>query len=272
MLCDFVFYINRYIQYREATGLPQADGRKVIAMSLFGKDPKYTYGAIRNAQIVKIFFPGWNLRFFVPSVNSKEDWLVPERILFRLNLLGAEIVRVMPSVNIPPQFWSTLIADNKSVDYFLIRSPDHRLSDRDFELVEDWLKTKHPFHCIRDHKSQANSSLVPGLWGARVDEFVKLLSESMLTTIQKTLLNTSNSASLLMQEFLNEVLWPLVKDSIYCHDSVSCDKWPNSISIISKRLENAYLGQSYSAYGSVLNNLPLLPESSTVTCRGFSGM
>ena len=266
MLCDFVFYINRYIQYREATGLPQADGRKVIAMSLFGKDPKYTYGAIRNAQIVKMFFPGWNLRFYIPSASSKEEWLVPERIIFRLQLLGAEMVHVMPSLNIPPQFWSALIADNKSVNYFLIRNPDQRLSDRDFELVEDWLNTKRPFHCIRDHQSHVPLSIVQGLWGAKVEDFAKLRSVSMLATIQQAILKAKSTS---VQEFLNAVLWPLVKSSAYCHDSVSCDKWPNSVSISSKRQENVYLGQSFDAYGTVLNYLPSLPESSSMNCSGI---
>ena len=35
--------------------------RHVIAMSLYGGDDRYTFGAIRNAQLRPVIFPGWTL-------------------------------------------------------------------------------------------------------------------------------------------------------------------------------------------------------------------
>ena len=32
---------------------------------LYGKQPKYTLGAVRNAETVHKYFPGWTTRFYV---------------------------------------------------------------------------------------------------------------------------------------------------------------------------------------------------------------
>lgn len=41
--------------------------QNVIAMSLFGGNPRYYEGAIRNSELVKDIFPDWSLRFYVPD-------------------------------------------------------------------------------------------------------------------------------------------------------------------------------------------------------------
>jgi hypothetical protein len=45
--------------------------KKVISFSLWGDNPKYTIGAIKNAELTPIIYPGWISRFYcglsVPS-------------------------------------------------------------------------------------------------------------------------------------------------------------------------------------------------------------
>lgn len=36
----------------------------VVAFSLFGNDRKYTYGAVKNAELAKLYYPGWVVRFY----------------------------------------------------------------------------------------------------------------------------------------------------------------------------------------------------------------
>lgn len=38
---------------------------KIISFSLWGNNPKYTVGAIRNAELSKTIYPGWKCRFYV---------------------------------------------------------------------------------------------------------------------------------------------------------------------------------------------------------------
>ena len=45
--------------------LPTSKEKRVVSYGLYGSNPKYTTGAIRNAELVKIYFPGWVARFYV---------------------------------------------------------------------------------------------------------------------------------------------------------------------------------------------------------------
>ena len=38
--------------------------KKLICYSLWGDDPKYTIGAIKNAEQIKEIYPGWIARFY----------------------------------------------------------------------------------------------------------------------------------------------------------------------------------------------------------------
>ncbi len=38
--------------------------KKIISFSLWGDNPKYTIGAIRNAELTPIIYPGWISRFY----------------------------------------------------------------------------------------------------------------------------------------------------------------------------------------------------------------
>ena len=44
---------------------------KVISFCLWGKDPKYNIGAIKNAQLVNEIYPGWTGRFYCGQSVSK---------------------------------------------------------------------------------------------------------------------------------------------------------------------------------------------------------
>jgi hypothetical protein len=42
----------------------QGQGRKVIAVSLYGKNPRYLQGAVENAMLAKRDWPGWTYRVY----------------------------------------------------------------------------------------------------------------------------------------------------------------------------------------------------------------
>lgn len=258
------------MQFKESTGTPIVDGKRVISMSLYGKEPMYTYGAIRNAQIAKIFFPGWSLRFYIPSQNgTKPEWLVPERVVYRLEQLGAEIVYITSSDSrIPPSLYNLLIADNESVEYFVVRRPNNRLSDRDFSAVSDWLLSSgvRPVHCLRDHEIHADKPIISGLWGAKRADLMRLVGKPMLVALQEAATKTPDLSP---QQFVNNTLWPMMKDSAMAHDSVSCDKWPHSVAFTMARESDEYIGQVVDPYGVPLDTFkgPSLPTQ--LSCTGI---
>ena len=63
---------------------------KVVSYSLWGDNPKYTIGAIRNAELVKSLYPGWKARFYTGSS-------VPKEITNELRLKEADVVEMQES-------------------------------------------------------------------------------------------------------------------------------------------------------------------------------
>ena len=141
MLLSLYRYIDA-VNRSATTTTPQfREGSRVIAMSLYGADPRYTWGAIRNAQLVPIVFPGWRLRVYIPGqindgivpvgLDNRSDSQpapVPARVVTTLRRLGADIARVYVTGNsstesrsLPTRDWRLLAADDQTLDYFLIR-------------------------------------------------------------------------------------------------------------------------------------------------------
>ncbi|ESO10798.1 hypothetical protein HELRODRAFT_167297 [Helobdella robusta] len=165
---------------------------KVVSMSLYGSQPRYVGGALKNAELVKKNFPGWTLRIYVDSSNSSKYEAVPSNVLKELEGLGVDVHRVEnDELSVPPMMWRFLVADDPTVDRFIIRDSDSRLTERDYKGVQAWMASRQAFHCVRDHPTHAQHAISRGLWGARK-------------------------------------IWPRVSKHAYCSDSVSCDIYPNS--------------------------------------------
>ena len=181
----------RFLEYRNRSAkVSSVIGKRVISMTLGdGRNASYIWGVIRNAQLLPVFFPGWILRIYV-NVN-----LTAPRILVRLSSFGEaiELVRVNHTIltRFSPEWWSLLVADDTSLDYFVVRSPMGRLDDRDFDAVSEWIKASgdDPYlavHCLRDHKSHSNKPMVDGLWGGRSKLIQSLIKGSIMSWLRVT--------------------------------------------------------------------------------------
>src|SRR6218665_1104567 len=266
-------FLSRYLERKKSSNnATKPDGKWIIAMTLFGKVPKYTWGAIRNAQLMPIVFPNWKLRFYVPHpdfilpnvdtkqveiVDNTRVEIVPRRILSKLGQLGSDIVYVKNfSDKIPPKFWRYLVTIDKTVDYFLIRDADSRISDRDSAAVNDWMQeTDIPaLHCVRDHPKHADFPIVDGLFGGRISKLrSRLNGKNLLDIVQEFYANTSgalmdyaaNDKRKEPEDILNDILWSMLHEDALCQDSVSCEKWNNTRSFPVKREREEYLGQKF---------------------------
>lgn len=215
----------------------------VIAMSLYGADPRYTMGAIRNAQLLPVIFPGWRLWFYVEKAQRDGTFKygpVPPKVLSKLEELGSEIVWTDPvSLGLAPMLWRFTVMDSEEVDVFTVRDCDSRLTPRDAAVIADWSKTDRMFHCIRDHPSHSNYALSGGLWGARRKPLQAQVG-SLRTVMQRY-----GAGYVEDMNFLGQDVWPKVKDMAYCHDSFSCDRFPSSHPFPVARIGSEHLGQVY---------------------------
>tara|TARA_Y100001963_G_scaffold159687_2_gene264625 strand:- start:9665 stop:10297 length:633 start_codon:yes stop_codon:yes gene_type:complete len=200
---------------------------KVIAFSLWGDNPKYTLGAIKNVEIAKELFPDWTCRFYLG-----ED--VPEYIIQQLGKLDAECCPMSGS-GWNGMFWRFFAAD--SHDTMISRDTDSRLGEREKVAIDEWLDSDKDFHIIRDHPYHA-TEILGGMWGAR---------NGILKGIKGMIKNHNNGSFddkyQVDQNFLRDVIYPIVKDKAIVHDEFFENKpFPKDAP---QRTSSYFVGQVY---------------------------
>lgn len=176
--------------------------KKLICYSLWGTDPKYTIGAIRNAEQIKSIYPGWIARFYCGTS-------VPKKIIKQLIELDAEIVYMDVPGDWSGMFWRfEAIADN-DCEVMLSRDTDSRLTAREFKAVDAWLQSDKLFHVMRDHPEH-NTEILGGMWGAK-----KPILQDMIHLMKSY---KKGDFWQVDQNFLREVIWPRVAYTTFTHD------------------------------------------------------
>lgn len=246
-----VFHLYRYLSVSRTSECFRClnnTSHKVISMSLYGESSRYTMGAIRNAQLLPITFPGWRLWFYVelPLPGRKHSYgKVPTPIIAKLVELGAEIRYIDVSVKgLAPMLWRFTVMEDPDVDVFIVRDCDSRLTLRDAIVVSDWLRTGKIFHCVRDHPSHSRYSISGGLWGARRKPFLTLFGEGRLSSV----MSRYGASYVQDMHFLGSEVWPKVTQVAYCHDSYSCQRYASSHPFPVARVGAEHLGQVYDEF------------------------
>lgn len=175
---------------------------KVIAFSLWGEDPKYTIGAVKNASIARELFPDWTCRFYI----GKD---VPEYTIKTLCSYDAECA-LMDGSGWNGMFWRFFAAD--SHDVMISRDTDSRLGQREKAAIDEWLASDKDFHIIRDHPYH-KTEILGGLWGAR-NGILKGIKD-MIHDYNKGAFDDKYQVD---QNFLRDVVYPKVKDNAMVHD------------------------------------------------------
>jgi len=106
--------------------------KRIISYSLWGNEPMYTIGAIRNAEMSPKVFPEWTCRFYLGSDVSID-------IVNKLKSFGHTEVFVMEN---KPNDWQGMfwrfypINTEEDIDIMISRDTDSRLSNREALAVE----------------------------------------------------------------------------------------------------------------------------------------
>ncbi len=131
----------KYIDY--ISKLPTSSEKRYISFGLYGNNLRYTGGAIENAKLAKVYFPGWICRYYITSDVSMD-------IKNELSSQGAELVDIPSGEGMAAgMFYRFFIAADDTVDRYIIRDVDSRLNARDRIAVEDWIKSKEKVHIVR---------------------------------------------------------------------------------------------------------------------------
>lgn len=132
---------------------------KIISFSLWGDKPIYCVGAIKNAQLAKILYPGWVSRYYCAES-------VPESIIKSLKRYSnVEIIQCEGLGD-----WGNSSHRFRCFDQdgaiIITRDCDSRLSIREAAAVDEWIKEGTVCHIVRDHPFH-NTPVLAGMFGIK---------------------------------------------------------------------------------------------------------
>lgn len=220
----------------------QGKGRKLIAMSLYGADARYTQNAIYNAMRARDDWPGWTLRVYYGK-NS-----VPKQVVELIAALGAETVAATDLRPDTSTFWRFFALEDRTVTRVIFRDADALLSVRDRAAVQEWMATEWPVHIMHDHQDH-QATVLAGMWGV-VTGYVNpvILKKFRTPANQSVAAETAQYGA--DQAWLHNELWPLVRNATINHASFHCKRfgeaeWRPFPTLMSDN--KSFVGQVYSA-------------------------
>jgi hypothetical protein len=177
--------------------------KKIISFSLWGNDSKYTIGAIRNAELSPSVYPGWICRFYV---GKSTDYKIKEKLK---QFSHVEVLEINEEGDWTGMFWRFYPASEEDVAVMISRDCDSRLSEREKLAVDEWLNSEKGFHIMRDHPYH-NTAILGGMWGVKkgvLPEMKKLIDGYIKGSFWQV-----------DQNFLREIIYPLIKNNSLVHD------------------------------------------------------
>ena len=177
--------------------------KKIISFSLWGDNPKYTQGAIRNAEIAKDIYPDWICRYYIGRST-------PEDVTNKLKSFNnTEVILMDNNGDWTGMFWRFYPVSELDVDVTIIRDCDSRLGIREREAVNEWMNSNFGFHIMRDHPHHA-TEILGGMWGSKkgvINNIKNLIDEYVKGDFWQV-----------DQNFLRQHIYPNVKNNSLVHD------------------------------------------------------
>ena len=179
--------------------------KKVISYSLWGNDPIYTIGIIKNSQLRNQLFNDWEMWVYY-------DETVPKDCLIELEKNNVKLIEKQ-DIGYIKSTWRFLPSSDNTIDYFISRDADSRLSERDKCSVDEWMMLNTDFHIIRDHPIGHYWKINAGMWGSK-GGVVKGMSDLIYDFSKKS----NPFIKEFDQYFLSQVIYPLTLNSLTSHD------------------------------------------------------
>lgn len=190
--------------------------KKVLTFSLWGDNPMYTIGSIKNAKLAQIYYPDFECWFYI----HKES--VPQDIIDKLlELSNVKIIFKYGDLNtVKPLMWRFEAIDDTDVEIMMSRDTDTRILLREKLAVDDWINSNKIFHIMRDHPHH-NTDILGGMFGTRKIHTIESWCKLMDNYIQKD--NRDYD-----QTFLSHYIYPCIINDCIIHASF-CKKEHNCL-------------------------------------------
>lgn len=191
----------------------QGKGRKIIAMSVFGNNPRYVDSAILNAVLAKRDWHGWVLRIYYGEG-------VPQDAINTLISLGVEMVEIKTTQNARAStYWRFFALEDRTATRIISRDADAQLSQRDLAAVNEWVESGRYFHTLHDHNWHG-APVLAGMWGTVAGFLNPRIIQDWRQSNDDTKQVWTND-----QAWLASVVWPKAKHYTLDHSSFLCGRY-----------------------------------------------
>ena len=180
--------------------------KKVISFSVYGDNPKYTIGLIRNLDLIKEIYPTWTTYVYFNNT-------VPNDIMDKVYSFENVETFDMSELQIPGMFWRFQPNDDKNVERFVIRDTDSRVTKREKVAVYEWMEDNTVLHIMRDHPHH-NYPILGGMWGMKCDPTFHMKEEFINYTDSKELFEKMTDMN-----FLRDIVYPKFSKGSTIHAS-----------------------------------------------------
>jgi len=199
--------------------------RRVISFCLYGKDPKYTVGMLKNVSLAKEIYPDWEV--WVYYADTDED-ILSKADANLINMKGSEL---------PGMFWRFL----PDVDRFIVRDTDSRLSVREKFAVDEWIASEKSLHVMRDHPHH-RQTIMGGMWGIKRGDYS--IEARMYDWCRNDECWGHVHFSNADQRFLREVVYNDFIGDMIAHESIRSG-FPNSVPFPTEMEDRRFVGEIY---------------------------
>ena len=213
--------------------------KKIIAISVWGDNPRYIVGANRQYELAKEFYSDWKFRIYTDDRNKFT------------HLTDVQIIQVVDGSY--GMYWrfGAMFEDQNNI--VLVRDSDSRITPREVRAVNEWLESDKTFHTFRDHDAHFEFPIIGCAFGYK-GKFSNIEHSRMLEYRSRLNYYVGD------QIYLRDVIYPLVKDSMMVHTMT--EDWFGETR---KKLVNPY---DFCGNGYDENDMPLYPPT-LAECNGF---
>ena len=183
---------------------------KVISFCLYGNKDLYCLGLIENIDIINEKYNDWKIYVYYNNIpNNILDILKNKNntYLFECHHNGYKWEGM---------FWRFYPIENENINFFLSRDVDSRISEREINLVNEWISSNKSFHIIRDHPYH-NTEILGGMFGVNVKKFKELSIHHNFKNInyykeQYYHIYSKDVERWPDQDFLKKIIYPIIKN------------------------------------------------------------
>ena len=129
---------------------------KILSFCLWGNDPMYTIGAIKNAKLAKEIYNDFECRFYVPTGYDTN-------IIQELKDCGSVVIERTPIEGHVGSMWRFLPCFEKKIELVVSRDVDSRLTEREYNTVNNFINTSYTIQSLKDHQCHSYPELLAGM-------------------------------------------------------------------------------------------------------------